>query len=458
MYVLLRALLRHALRVFFRRLEVEGLEQVPSEGPLLLAANHPNTLIDVLLVATYLDRRVGFVAKSTLFEGRLAGALLRALGAVPVYRREDAPLDEGARARNRQALAACEEAVAAGRAILIFPEGVSQEQPRLMELKTGLARMALGAEARAPGEVAIVPVGLVYDDPETFRSRAHVRYGAPIRVAPFRDPAVAPDDPRQVRALTEAVRSALLATVVHVERSEHDPLVRDLDAVYGGEVEAEAGSRLAATAAIARAVNAFAERDPARVERVRGLLSRYRTALSEAGVDDAAVRARTRRVTIREAVGLAAGAPFALWGILNHLVLYHVPRVVLRVVPVDPVYSSTVKLLTGLLALVACYALQGWAAHEAAPLVGLEPAWAGTLAYVGTLPLTGLLALVWLEAAAHAARRVRLLRARSRLTPDTLRRLREQRAELMGELERAQADYLTEQVSSGAEEEPGTSL
>ena len=104
-YLLLRALMRHALRVFFRQIEVEGLEQVPPEGPLLLAANHPNTLIDVLLVATFLDRRVGFIAKSTLFKNPLANMILRGLGAVPVYRKMDGPLDAAAKEQNANALA-----------------------------------------------------------------------------------------------------------------------------------------------------------------------------------------------------------------------------------------------------------------------------------------------------------------------------------------------------------------
>lgn len=452
-YLLLRALLRHALRVFFRRLDVEGLEQVPPSGPLLLAANHPNTLLDVLLVATYLDRRVGFVAKSTLFRG-LGGVILRGLGAVPVYRREDAPIDEAARARNDAALAACEEAVAAGRAILIFPEGVSQEERRLQQLKTGLARIALGAEARAPGQVAVVPVALVYDDPETFRSRAHVRYGAPIRVAPFLAAGGA-DRFASARALTEAVRAALAAAMVHVERPSDDPLVRELDAVYGRELAGEAGGPLAATAAIARAVNAFAESEPARVERVRALLADYRAALAAAGVEDAAVRARAGEApALASTLAWLGAAPVAAWGILNHLVLYHVPRLVLRLLPVHPVYSSTVKLLSGLLALGGCYAAQGALVHHAlAPWAGLEASatWSATIAYLGTLPLSGLAALLWLERLEARRRRARVQAARRRLDPAELERLREARAALVSELDRARADSLAASAPPGGE-------
>ena len=450
-YTLLRALLRHALRVFFRDLRVEGLEQVPPDGPLLLAANHPNTLIDVLLVATFLQRRVGFVAKAPLFANPLVGALLRWLGAVPVYRRVDGPVDATGKAKNAQALAGCEEAVAAGRAIAVFPEGVSQGEPRLQALKTGLARIALGAEERAPGQVVVVPVSLVYDDPETFRSRAHVTYSAPIRVAPYREQGERAGDPFVgVRALTEAIREELEEGMVHVDRPQHDPLVEGLDAIYGGLVADQAGGRLAATAQIANAVNAFAERDPGRVQRVQERLTAYTQALAAAGVDDVAVRARPRPTSVGAALGLILGAPLALWGAANHFVLYHLPRVVLTVLPVDPLYASTVKLLTGLLALGVCYGVQGAAVHALAPRAGLDP-WTVTCLYLGTLPPCGVGALLWLEGLAARGRRAAARRARRRLAPGALDELLRLRGELVSDLDAARAAFLAEQPSDVGE-------
>ncbi|MBX3466976.1 MAG: 1-acyl-sn-glycerol-3-phosphate acyltransferase [Planctomycetes bacterium] len=436
-YLLLRALLRHALRVFFRDVAVEGRSDVPAEGPLLLAANHPNTLMDVLLVATALDRRVGFVAKAPLFRSPFLGPILRFFGAVPVERRQEGPLDDAARARNEAALRACEDAVATGGAVLIFPEGVSQDEPRLMPLKTGLARIALAAEARAPGQVHVVPVALVYDDPGTFRSRARVRFGQPLQVAPFARLSDAEPEPFQAaRALTTAVREALLPGVVHVEHSEHDPLVRDLARVYGHAVAADAGGPLAAVAAISRAVNAFAATDPARVERVRGLLTDYCGALERAGVDDRVVRAHQARPPSRlEDLGFALGAPLALWGIVNHLVFYNVPRLVMALVTPESVFASTVKLVSGLAALVACYAVQTWlvARHLGAP---------AATAYLGTLPLTGVIALLWLEGLAARARARRARREQARLDAATRADLLARRAAVLRELDAARADFL----------------
>ncbi|MGE0709007.1 MAG: 1-acyl-sn-glycerol-3-phosphate acyltransferase [Planctomycetota bacterium] len=449
-YRLLRAILRHALRVFFRSIEVEGLSSVPTQGPLLLAANHPNTLMDVLLVAVGLDRRVGFLAKATLFDNPLAGAILRFLGAVPINRPQDGMSAE-AQAANQNALAASEGAVASGQAILIFPEGVSQEEPRLQRLKTGLARIALGAEARAPGQVSVVPVSLVYDDAETFRSRARVTYHAPILVAPFKALAQEQGDEFvAARALTDAVAEALLREVVHVEDQANDPLVAEVDALYGSVARERAGGRLAVTPVVARAVNHFARTDPARVERVRGQLAAYRERLAAAGVTDAALREQERHDGLGDQLLFAAFAPAALWGALNHLPLYNAPRAALRLIPVHPVYNASAKLLVGLLGLGVCYGVQGagvhWLAahplHQAFGAWGLANPLSVALIYVGTLPLCGVIALLWLEGAQSRWARSRARSQRQRLGPERLADLRQQRAALFGELDAAQAEYL----------------
>lgn len=450
-YVLLRALLRHALAIFFRRIEIEGKERVPEEGPLLLASNHPNTLIDVLLAAAFLERKVGFVAKAGLFTHPIVGPIIRFLGAVPVERRMDGPIDDAARAKNAQVLAACEERVASGGALLIFPEGTSLDEPRLQPFKTGAARIALGAEKRAPGRVQVVPVSLVYDAPGTFRSHARVRYGEPISAAAFaRLDAPAPEGAKvegqefvAARALTQAIRDVMVDEVVHVE-GEDAPLVRDLTELYGVAVAAEAGGRLAASAAISRAVRAFRASDPKRVEAVRTQIGEYKAALARAGVDDAVVRSPKQRVpTSLEDLGLWLASPLAVWGILNHVILYNLPRVVLRLTAPESVFAASVKLTVGFLGLFLVYAVQG----------GLVGWYLGPLAatlYLLSLPISGIAALLWLEGllARREGRRAR--RARDRLDPATRADLEGRRATLLRELDRARVAYLAAALEAPA--------
>jgi 1-acyl-sn-glycerol-3-phosphate acyltransferase len=159
-------------RVFFRQIEVVGLENVPATGPVIFAGNHPNSLIDPILIITTCGRKVHFAAKDTLFKGRLMRAVLGALGAVPIKRRDD----HAGATDNDAAFASMFGVLQEGGTIGIFPEGLSHDEAHLAKLKTGAARLALGAKV----PVTVVPCGLTFIHPKRFRSRVLVQYGAPI--------------------------------------------------------------------------------------------------------------------------------------------------------------------------------------------------------------------------------------------------------------------------------------
>ena len=135
---------RASARIYYR-IRVEG-EAPPQTGPVLFVANHPNSLIDPVLVAAAADRPLRFLAKAPLFEERLVGPLMRATGSIPVYRRQDDPdlMD-----RNASVFEAVHAAIADGAAVGIFPEGLSHSEPSLGRLRTGAARIALGAADQA---------------------------------------------------------------------------------------------------------------------------------------------------------------------------------------------------------------------------------------------------------------------------------------------------------------------
>jgi 1-acyl-sn-glycerol-3-phosphate acyltransferase len=226
-----------ALRLFFRRIETSRAHLVPEEGPVLFVLNHPNGLIDPGLVFVALPRRISFLAKSTLFRLPVIGAALRAVETLPLYRRADEGEDVS---QNVRTFAACRELLRAGGSIALFPEGVSHNSTRLLPVKTGAARIALGAAAPARGEgganlkgpatgLRVVPVGLYYTSKTSFRSEALLRFGPPFEV-----PAVELDEqgepPRQsVHELSARIEAELLAVTLNAESEEQ------LDAAHKAE-------------------------------------------------------------------------------------------------------------------------------------------------------------------------------------------------------------------------------
>ena len=238
-YDLIVGFLRLVTRVFFRSVEVSGLENVPKDGPVVLVGNHPNSLLDPVMISTTCGRRVRFAAKEPLFHGPLR-PILWAMGSVPVKRRqdqgeggkEDGPV-VGApeRVDNNAAFDALTAVLQAGQAFGIFPEGISHTRPELAPLKSGAARIVLTAATASGSPVYVVPCGLSYRQRDRMRSRVLVQFGEPIRVGEEGDPWVnahARDPIAAAKGLTSSINLALRAQTINASDFE---TLRVLDAV-----------------------------------------------------------------------------------------------------------------------------------------------------------------------------------------------------------------------------------
>jgi 1-acyl-sn-glycerol-3-phosphate acyltransferase len=236
-----------AVRSYYR-VTVAGA-RVPSEGPVLLVANHNNSLVDPAFVVVAADRTVRFLAKSPLFDDKLIGWLVKGVGSVPVYRAVDDPTKV---AQNLDSFRDVHAALAGGDAVGIFPEGISHSSSQLAPLKTGAARMAMGAGHMVGHDFPIVAMGLVFRDRDTFRSEAHA-----IITEPFRwDDLLArgQEDRDAVRELTRRIESAMRSVTLNLAQWEDEPLVRAAEAVWVaefGDAATPSGTRLSAAQAAA---------------------------------------------------------------------------------------------------------------------------------------------------------------------------------------------------------------
>jgi len=202
-YVLTRAVCLALFKVLWRPVVV-GRENIPPDGPVILASNHLS-FIDSIVIPLAVPRRVVFLAKAEYWEGRSLASLPRRLffrtfDAVPVQREQQ---------RDAQAsLDLARQVLARGDAFGIYPEGTRSRDGRLYRGRTGVGWLSMAADA------PVVPVGLVGTDrvqpvgatvPRVHRVR--ITFGPPVRPEDYAD--LPPGRAR--RQITDAVMDSVAA-------------------------------------------------------------------------------------------------------------------------------------------------------------------------------------------------------------------------------------------------------
>jgi 1-acyl-sn-glycerol-3-phosphate acyltransferase len=201
LYLLTRTVVAPVARMVYRPV-IEGQENIPRTGPVLLASNHLS-FIDSFVIPLVAPRRVLFLAKSEYFTGRgLRGLWMRwlfsALGAVPVER--------GTHGAAQEALEVALGILRNGNAFAIYPEGTRSRDGRLYRGRTGVAWLALTAgcpvvPVALSGTEDIQPVGSRF--PRI--GRVTVRFGKPLDFSHLRDVKAGPAR----REATDAIMAAI---------------------------------------------------------------------------------------------------------------------------------------------------------------------------------------------------------------------------------------------------------
>ena len=229
-YYFFKYLVRIVLKIYHPRTHVLGQANLQQKGPLIVISNHPNTLLDPLHVAIRLPRYVHFLANASLFKNPILGWILNQLYCIPVQRTQDTdgkPLD------NKEAFSRSNDFLSKGGCLYVAPEGTSWMEKRLHPLKTGTARIALSFEAEHDFKAGlqILPIGLIYDQPNLFGSRVQISVGTPVEVSKYQS-SYASKPQETVRQLTDDLETILQNLIIHTETLENESLFNEIQDLY----------------------------------------------------------------------------------------------------------------------------------------------------------------------------------------------------------------------------------
>ncbi len=354
---LIHAVVSLTLRLFFRRIETVNAAEVPYKGALIFVMNHPNGLVDPSLVFVALPRKISFLAKSTLFKVPILSYILKLVEALPVYRR----IDSADVSKNSLTFEACHDLLEKEGAIALFPEGVSHNSPKLLPIKTGAARIALGTLSGIGGdadfELRIVPVGLYYTNKTTFRSEALLLFGESFAVE---HPSLGEDGDlkrEDVTALTDKIERSLLEVTINAEtQSQID------DAGMAANLFFSVSETLDLEESITERfefVRTYIDEKELRVDENQSIgeqVSRYKEKLRELGLEpeNLALSSRPTRYVVKKFIIrgllLLILSPFALVGSILHFPAYQTAKFLAARYThhgVDDIIS-TVKIMSGM--------------------------------------------------------------------------------------------------------------
>ncbi|HEY0306185.1 MAG TPA: 1-acyl-sn-glycerol-3-phosphate acyltransferase, partial [Longimicrobiales bacterium] len=410
--------------------------QIP-DGAVLVVANHPNALLDPLIIFRVAGRVVRPLAKEPLFHHPLIGPVLKALGGLPVYRKQDHPEQMH---QNERTFDAAVAALHAGDAVQIFPEGQSHSEAHLTPLKTGAARIALKAESDAGWQLhlKIVPVGLTYARKTLFRGRAVAVVGEAFEIPDWK--ASYETDPVQtVKQLTDELTRRLEALTLNLTEKEDAALIDTAERLYAREKglatwrEAEGlGERLPRMQAFARGLAWLRAYDPARHTRLARRVRHYRALSSTLGAGEGDVppdykASAVLRYIAREAFMLGIGLPLAALGLIFWYPPYALNKLIVGRIRVEETGIATYKL--GLSMLLLPLTLIVWCTIAYAQL-GVR----GLLGALILLPILGIVLHRW-SGRWDRVRQDAALFAKVTAHPRTRQKLTAERAALVREFD-----------------------
>lgn len=210
-----------AFSLYFRRIFISGIEQIPKKGAVLILVNHPNSFLEPCVIAAFQHRNLHFLVRGDMFEKKWLLPILKSTNQIPIYRFKDG--FEKLRS-NKSTFDQAYKVLAKQHTLMMFPEASSEMVKYLRPLQKGAARLALGSfENNNLDELIIVPAGIHYYDATKSRNDVILKFGEAISMKSWL--AMNANQEDKINALTAFLQGKMNQVVVSIAH-------QDLQSIY----------------------------------------------------------------------------------------------------------------------------------------------------------------------------------------------------------------------------------
>lgn len=395
LYRILKYVIGTGIQLYYKEIRVNNRAGLSNnKKPLIVIANHPNTLMDAWVIAMICKQPIYILAKATLFDSKFKLKLLRSLNVIPINRKWEG-ITKGV--DNKDSLSECYEILSKGKTLVIFPEGTSYKERKLRDFKTGTARIALETEKLYGGELdlKVVAAGINYSQPEKFRSDILVDVEEPKGVKDLLE-LYEKDSEKAVHYLTDQFRDRLEKVLVTTETKEEGDLLDDiykvLNTKYLPARDKDKGvqGEVNELKDIKNKLEEFKLIQPWRIDEIRKSIKSINWKLEKMKIKADFLDRKFRsslffRQTLISLLFILVALPLAILGLVHNYLQYFFTDWLVPKISKDIEYYAPLAILVGIVVFPITYTGFVLVAQYAFSL-----SWLGIIGYLFMMPLTGM--------------------------------------------------------------------
>ncbi|MBG7630004.1 MAG: 1-acyl-sn-glycerol-3-phosphate acyltransferase [Bacteroidetes bacterium] len=351
-------------KAYFRSIYIQGKDFIPTKNkPVIFAANHPSSFMDPILLAVQIKRSLYFLARGDIFKNKIARRIFGMLHMIPVYKPDLSP-DQVY--KNKMIFEKCYEHLERNKTVMIFPEGISKTERRLRPIKTGIARIALGAEEKHNFDLdlTIIPIGLNYSNPHYFKSDVFVNIGEPIQVSDYKD--IFLNDPKEgVLQLTERVKTELEKRIIIIEDEHLEKLIQQIEILYRSKLRDESKLKEKATQDfylsqdIVEAVEYYAKNKPEILKDFEQKITFYLKQLKRLKIRDTQIRSSSISFNfIWRMIYFTIGFPLFLYGLITNVIPFKLAEFISEKILIREDFIGSIKIAIGMIVFLIMYCIE----------------------------------------------------------------------------------------------------